>query len=198
MGLVVVLALLRPDPELLVGDSSCIVAEFVVPLEVRYDLEQVDRRVIPSRLSPRVRQEPFVIELLHVLHRLLRGDTQLPRDELLGFHCVQRVRSLSEFLAFLNREDCRGLGFLNHFEQDHGGKFVKEPVALPQEGRLLVLLASLLILEVDLPEFLRRELFDLLVSIDDEAQGWELTWAVADDALTLGDVTQEQSLKTRE
>ena len=51
---------------------------------------------------------------------------------------------------------------------------------------------------MDLPEFLRDEFFDLLMSLNDKAKGGKLAWTIANDSLLLDRITKKQGLKASE
>ena len=85
-----------------------------------------------------------------------------------------------------------------HLEEHQAAELVKHAVPLPQESRLLVLRSRILVGHVNLPELLRDELLDLLVALNDETQGWELTRSVADDTRPVDDIAKAECLESGE
>lgn len=69
------------------------------------------------------------------------------------------------------------------FIENKACEFIKDTLSQPLKFELTRLLLSLLIgrlmFEGDGPEFFRDEVLDLLVAVDDEAQGGELARAIA-------------------
>jgi len=182
MCLVIVLTLLWWSPQLTRTYAFCECTEALTRDKRVADLLQVDRRIVLSRLSTRVAQETFVVQLLHMLHRLLRRNTQFLRNQLLCLDSIERVRlelcdPLFHHVCYFCHLCCFDLK-----EQYSSALLVEEPVSLPLETCCLVLVGGTGILQVDKPKLFRLKLLDLLVSFDDEPERWELAGSVADDA----------------
>jgi len=109
----------------------------------------------------------------------------------LGLDCVEWVWPRFQPIAPVHSEYLSGLCFLDHLEENEAAELIKDAVSLPEEGGFLVFLLWVLVLEMDLPELLRDEPFDLLVTLHYKAQGGELAWAVANDALSLRDLSEQ-------
>lgn len=144
MRLVIVLTFLGSNPQFLVLYTTSVVAELGVASKASHDLEQVYGWVVASGLRPRVTQVPFVVELLHVLHRLLWRNSQLARDKFLGFDCIKREGTVAQFLVLLHRCDLGVLGLLYHLEKNQAAELVEDSIPLPCEISFQVLLRRML------------------------------------------------------
>jgi len=78
MCLVVVLTFLRWTPHVARADLFCELSEALVLFQICHDLSKVYSRVKLGRLGTRIAQEATVVELLHVLHGLLRRELEFP------------------------------------------------------------------------------------------------------------------------
>lgn len=120
-----------------------------------------------------------------------RCDFELPRHHLLGFNCVQRVRALPVSLALHHIDDFglpRVLAPLIHHQ---ACQFVEHALPLPIQLEFAILcrrgcgpffawaFLGTRVFEDDTPELFGGEISNLLVAVDDEAEGRELAGPVA-------------------
>ena len=80
-----------------------------------------------------------------MLHRLLGGDPELARDQLLRLDCVEREGPMTDLLVLLTREYFSLFIFSYHVVEDLSRLFIKQSVSIPKEVRLLLFLGWMLI-----------------------------------------------------
>ena len=117
MRFVIMLTVLRPCPELPILHPPRILAEFAIVRQTAHNVEQIYCWVVARCLSARVTQEPFIVKLFHVLHRLLWTDAQFARDKLLRLNRVQWERPVAQLFLLLNGLNLCLLCLLNHLKK---------------------------------------------------------------------------------
>jgi hypothetical protein len=161
MRLVIVLARLGTSPELLIGHPLRVVSKLLILTQLGDDAKQIDGWIVLGGLRSWVTQEPLVVQLLHVLHGLLRGYPQLPRNELLCLHRIQWKRPVLLLLLLVYFEHAGRPSFLYLFKEDQGGEFVEQAIPLPDkisgDGLLGIELVWGGTLQLDVPEGLGHE-----------------------------------------
>ena len=189
MCLVIMFAFLGTGPLLSARDFTSKLSKIFIRCQLLNDVHQIDCRVVSGRLSPGVAEVSLIVQFLHMLHRLLWRNSELLRDQFLGLHCVEREWPMPQPLLFINLGNLRFWVFLHFLEKDKAAKFIIYLVPVPlKRGVFSSLLAF--VLHVNVPEVLFLKIFNHLVSLNDEAEGWKLARTVTYDALLVDSVPQ--------